>query len=134
MSEKLINKQKIIDSWLIGSDDDYDTMIIMYETKRYNWSLFLGHLMLEKLLKAYFVRFNESYPPFTHNLLKLANDCSINITDELKVKLTTITAFNINARYDDYKRNFYKKCTYSYTTELIAYIKEIREWIKKQMK
>ena len=134
MSEKLINKQKIIDSWLAGSDDDYDTMIIMYETKRYNWSLFLGHLMLEKLLKAYFVKLNGTYPAFTHNLLKLANDCNINLTDELKIKLTTITAFNINARYDDYKRSFYTKCTSTYTTEWIIILKDLRKWIKEQMK
>ena len=26
-------------------------------------------------------------------------------------KILAVTAFNINARYDDYKKDFYKKCT-----------------------
>ncbi len=134
MNEKPINKEKIIESWISGSDDDYDTMVIMYETKRYNWSLFLGHLMIEKLLKALFVKMNNNYPPFTHNLVKLAKGCNINITEELIIRLTTITAFNINARYDDYKRSFYKKCTLTYTSEWINNLKELRKWIKKQIK
>lgn len=56
MKKEQFNIQKIIDHWIAGSDDDYNTMIAMYETHRYSWSLFLGHLMIEKLLKAYFVK------------------------------------------------------------------------------
>ncbi|NOX87231.1 MAG: HEPN domain-containing protein [Chlorobi bacterium] len=44
-------------------------MLVMYHSKRYSWALFIGHLMIEKLLKAYFVQKNESYPPYIHNLL-----------------------------------------------------------------
>lgn len=48
-----MNKVKIIKYWVEGSDDDFKTMIAMLETKRYSWALFIGHLMIEKLLKAY---------------------------------------------------------------------------------
>jgi len=36
MKEEQFDKQKIIDYWMIGSDDDYDTMIAMYDTHRYS--------------------------------------------------------------------------------------------------
>jgi len=52
----------------------------------------------------------------------------------MKLQLTTITAYNINARYDDYKRSFYKKCTFEYTNKWVEIIKELRLWIKKQIK
>lgn len=52
MNSNDFNASKLILYWLDGSDDDYDTMIAMYKSKRYNWSLFIGHLMIEKLLKA----------------------------------------------------------------------------------
>lgn len=60
---------KIIQYWLASSDDDFETMITLYENKRYSWSMFLGHLMIEKLLKVLFVKTNICYPPYIHNLL-----------------------------------------------------------------
>jgi len=134
MNKEQFDKQKLIDFWIAGADDDYDTMIAMFDTKRYSWALFVGHLMIEKLLKAYFVKINENYPPFTHNLLKLARDTNLPLTDELKLQLTTITAFNLNSRYDDYKRSFQKKCTPDFTNEWIEKIKELKLWIREQIK
>ncbi len=61
------NRDKIINYWIESSDDDFDTMIVMFETRRYSWSMFIGHLMIEKLLKALFVKTNNEYPPYIHN-------------------------------------------------------------------
>ncbi|MCF8307867.1 MAG: HEPN domain-containing protein [Bacteroidales bacterium] len=52
MDDKEIDKEKLINYWIESSDDDYETMIDMYNSKRYSWALFIGHLMIEKLLKA----------------------------------------------------------------------------------
>lgn len=134
MNEKQFDKQKIIDHWFTGSDEDYDTMIALHETHQYSWSLFLGHLMIEKLLKVYFVKIKEDYPPFTHNLLKLAKISELELSEELKINLTTITAFNLNTRYDDFKRSFQKKCTPAFTLVWVNKMKKIRLWIKEQIK
>jgi len=133
MNTTNFNKEKIINYWIVGSDDDFDTMIAMLNTKRYSWSLFLGHLTIEKLLKAYYTKTVEDYPPFTHNLLKIAKDSKLELTKELTLQLVTITAFNLNTRYDDYKRSFHKKCTPEFTNEWVKKIKEIRKWIKEQI-
>jgi HEPN domain-containing protein len=53
MENKDFDSKKLIKYWTESSDDDFDTMIAMYESGRYNWALFVGHLMIEKLLKAY---------------------------------------------------------------------------------
>ena len=48
-----------------------------------------------------------------------------------KEKLLSIIAkFNINARYDDYKKEFQNKCTDEYTIEQIQNIEEVRTWLK----
>ena len=47
-------------------------MKTLYESKSYGWSLFLGHISIEKLLKALFVKKNGNHAPFTHNLYRLA--------------------------------------------------------------
>jgi len=86
--------------------------------------------MIEKLLKAYFVKVKSDYPPFIHNLLRLAEKADLELTDDRMEQLVTITAFNINARYDDYKMSFKKQCTPEYTAEWIDKLKELRLWIK----
>lgn len=115
MNDPKINKKKVIQYWLEGSDEDFKTMSILYDTKRYTWSLFIGHLMIEKLLKAYYVREKEEYPPYTHNLLRLAELSGLSVSEDRKIDLATITAFNINARYDDFKKSFQRKCTSEFT-------------------
>jgi HEPN domain-containing protein len=129
MDDIEINKEKLISYWLEASDDDFDTMISMYESKRFNWALFVGHLMIEKLLKAYYVKIHSDYPPFIHNLYRLAEKSEISMNEKQKEFLITVTAFNINARYDDYKMSFKKRCTPDFTQDWIRNLKELREWI-----
>ncbi|HOS83472.1 MAG TPA: HEPN domain-containing protein [Bacteroidales bacterium] len=131
MMQNNINKEKLIEYWITSSDEDFETMIAMFETKRYSWALFVGHLLIEKLLKALFVKINNDYPPMIHNLLRLAEKCNIKLTDEQLLVFATITAFNINARYDDYKMSFQKKCTPEYSNIWVEHIKEYRIWIKE---
>jgi HEPN domain-containing protein len=131
MEEKKIDTQKLIDYWVQASDEDFDTMITMQLNKKYNWSLFIGHLVIEKLLKALFVSINKEHPPLIHNLLRLAEKSQISITEEQRLFLITVTAFNINARYDDYKMSFQKKCTAEFAEKWIEQIKTQRIWIKE---
>ena len=86
--------------------------------------------MIEKLLKAYYVKSKQDFPPFIHNLIRLAELAEIRMTEEQKVFFVTVTAFNINARYDDYKLSFQKKYTLEYTTKWINELKTQRLWIK----
>ena len=130
MESKDINKDKLIKYWIDGSDDDFETMVVMFDSKRFSWSLFIGHLMIEKLLKAYYLKVKSDYPPDIHNLLRLAEKAGLELTVEHKEQLVTITAFNINARYDDYKMSFKKQCTPEFTAEWINKLKELRLWIK----
>jgi HEPN domain-containing protein len=89
--------------------------------------------MIEKLLKAYYFQKKQEHPPYIHNLLRLAELSELTMDERQKVDLATITAFNINTRYDDYKRSFQKKCTPEFTHYWIEELKKIRQWIKKQI-
>ena len=130
MDRQNFDKEKLIKYWIDQAMDDNDTMIAMYDSKRYNWALFLGHLMIEKLLKAYYVKINSEYPPLIHNLLRLAEKSNLDINEEKKKELVTITAFNINARYDDYSSSFKQLCTLEFTDEWISKIDNLKIWIK----
>jgi HEPN domain-containing protein len=130
MENEELNKDQLIKYWIDGSEEDFETMNAMFDSKRYSWSLFIGHLMIEKLLKAYFVKVKSAYPPFIHNLLRLAEKADLELSDDKMEQLVTITAFNINARYDDYKMSFKNQCTPKFTYKWIEKLKELRLWIK----
>lgn len=125
------DKDKIIQYWIYSSDEDYETMMTLFENKRYSWSMFIGYLMIEKLLKALYVKYNNEYPPYIHNLLRLAEKCKIDLDEDQNLFFATVTAFNINARYDDYKMSFQKTCTPEFTNFWIEKLKIQRIWIKK---
>jgi len=128
-----MEKEKNIRYWIESSDRDYKTMLDLFETKNYSWSLFIGHLVLEKLLKALFITKKSINPPLIHDLRGLLNRIGIEIEPEKKVVFDTITRFNISSRYDDYKNDFYHICTKEYTIKWIKEIEEIRQWILNQL-
>lgn len=124
---------KLMKYWLQSSDRDYESMKKNYETKQYTWALFIGHLTIEKLLKAIYAKLNtyNPYPPKIHNLNILAKKCNLKLDDRKNRILMICNSFNISARYEDYKNEFYKRCTEEYTLEQIKNIEEIREWLKE---
>lgn len=126
-----ININEIVQHWIETSEDDFNTMLTLYNSKSYCWSLFLGHISTEKLLKALFVKRFKKHAPFTHNLYRLGELIGLDMSDEYSDWLDEITSFNLNARYDDYKKEFYKLCTPDYTKNWIDKIKTIRTWIKE---
>lgn len=130
-----MNNIELMNYWIESSDRDYESMKKNFETGQYTWALFIGHLTIEKLLKAIYAKINTDnpYPPKIHNLNILANKCNIKL-DERKTKiLMTCNSFNISARYEDYKNEFYERCTKEYTTEQITNIEEVRSWLKEML-
>jgi HEPN domain-containing protein len=91
-----MNKKELISYWVETAKRDYHTMLNLYRSKDYHWSLFMGHLVIEKLLKALYVQNVSNNPPRTHDLLRLADECKINTTEEQKDLLDFITTFNIS--------------------------------------
>jgi HEPN domain-containing protein len=128
-----IDVNKIVKHWIETSDDDFNTMLTLYHSKSYGWSLFLGHISTEKLLKALYVKKFKEHAPFTHNLYRLGELIGLEMSDEFSDWLDEITSFNLNARYDDYKKEFYRLCTPDYTQNWIEKIKIIRTWIKEML-
>jgi len=116
------------------AEDDIPVMENLFNSGHFHWSLFVGHLILEKYLKAIYVRDNSQTPPKTHNLVFLAKNTKLKLTENQEVFLLLVNTFNIEARYTDYKNTFYKKCTKEFTTDNILKIKEFLQWLKSQMK
>lgn len=127
------DKNKLLAYWLDSSEKDFKTMQDLYLTKNNNWALFLGHLVIEKLLKALYIKKVGDFPPLIHDLRRLLEKSGIELEADRKLLFDSITRFNINARYDDYRQSFYSLCTDEFTKEWISKINECRLWIKSML-
>lgn len=128
-----IDIDKIVKHWIETSDEDFNSAITLFKANSFSWSLFLGHISVEKLLKAFYVKKHKIHAPFIHNLYRLAELNEMVLTDEYADWLDKITSFNLNARYDDYKKEFNLLCNSNFTNEWIEKIKILRIWIKQML-
>ena len=129
-----MNKDGLINYWVEASEIDLKAMNNLFDSKDYVWSLFIGHLVIERLLKALIIKNNEEIVPKIHNLNKLAEIALLDLDEDFKNNLDVITSFNIEARYPDYKKEFYNKCDFDFTKKQINQIKELRSWLLEQLK
>ncbi len=124
-------QQAVIAHWREGAERDWVVAQDNFQSGHYNWTLFLCHISIEKLLKALVVR-AEQTPPFTHDLAKLWKLTSLPLSAEYWRWLTEIERFNIEGRYDDEKQSFYLKATKAYTELWLARCTEVFQWLEKQ--
>jgi HEPN domain-containing protein len=129
-----MNKEQKIKYWLNLAAHDLDVAETLFQNRKYDWCLFIGHLVIEKVLKAFYVRDTNESPPWIHNLVRLAENTTLSLSDEQKQFLMEINRFNIEARYPDYKLSFFKLCTKKFTDEYFKKIKGLYKWLLLQMK
>lgn len=130
-----MNIQKYITYWLESAEHDLDTAEGLFSSEKFDWCLFLGHLVLEKALKAlYIMEHKHEFPPRTHNLVRLIQESTLEVDQETLLWLDRVNDFHIEARYPDYKREFYKICTRDFANHHLTKIKEMFTWLKSRLK
>ncbi|OPY07855.1 MAG: HEPN domain protein [Syntrophaceae bacterium PtaB.Bin095] len=123
-----------VDYWLDAAEHDLDVAQLLFVNEKYDYCLFIGHLVIEKVLKAFYMQDVKETPPKIHNLLRLAESTNLRLTDDQKQLLAEMNRFNIDARYPDYKGTFHKICTKEFAMDYFTKIKGLYEWLVYQMK
>lgn len=109
-------------------------MISLYKSKKYANSLFFGHIILEKILKAHVVKATKKEAPKIHDLVELAKRAKLDLPqDEIKY-LKIVNRFNMRTCYPDIKLRFYKLSTLKYTRENMLKIKKIYKKLCQEIK
>lgn len=124
-----MDKNELQKYWIDSSNTDSNAMYTLFNNGHYQWALFIGHLVIEKLLKAYYIKQIDIDFPRIHNLLRLAEEAGLILSDEQKDFLLEVTTFNIKARYPDYKMRFNKKATKDFSEKYIFKIMEFTKWL-----
>lgn len=86
-------------------------------------------------LKAYYVKYIGGNPPYTHNLMLLAEKSGIynDLTDEQKDFLDFLEPLNIEARYPTTKEKLLSVLTDEKCKELIIRTEGDLEWVMKKL-
>ena len=129
-----MTKREKIAYWLKSADYDWQVAGHLFEKGDYPYALFLGHLTIEKSLKALYVDRLDEAPPFVHRLTYLAEKIDLDLSQERMEMMEIVTDFNLEARYPDEKFSFHKKCTKEFTEANMEMIKELREWLLLQIR
>ncbi len=128
-----MEREEHIKYWLESAKQDLEVAETLFQNRKYAWSLFILHLVLEKTIKAHYVKRHNELPPKIHNLVRLCEAAELEITEEQKIFLDEVNDFNLEIRYPDYKFEFYKKCDENFTKDYFDKIKEFYEWLLSQI-
>jgi len=121
----MIDVEKTIKYWQTTAQDDSKAMDCLFAGKHYANSLFFGHLVLEKILKALVVKETKKQASYTHDLVRLYKLANIELSQDQIDLLYQVNEFNIRARYPDEKFRFHKQCTKEYTENYLTKIKNL---------
>jgi HEPN domain-containing protein len=129
-----MTKQKHIDHWLNSAGKDWEIMEYLLKGKKYVHALFFGHLYLEKLAKALWVKNKaENIPPKIHNLLKLLKEAAIELTQEQQMFLLKLNQYQIEGRYPEDIDKLYKFTNSKLASEYVNEIKKLKKCFLKMM-
>ena len=125
--------KKTVDYWIEGAIYDLGVAKAMFRAKKYPYALFMGHLSLEKLLKALVVKETKTHAPYTHSLPLLTSKLSMEISPQMQKQLAAFMEFYFETRYPKEQQNFYRKCTKSFTLKNLNEIKKVFQWLKEKL-
>jgi len=127
------NIVKLVQYWIEGSEEDFDTMNILFSNKKYVYTLFFLHLSLEKLLKALFVKTYKVQAPITHNLINLLERLDPKTLLKYEKLLSTLMPYCIEARYPESKELLYKTTTNELAVDFMNQAEELKKWITTKL-
>jgi HEPN domain-containing protein len=99
--------------WVELAEYDLETAEAMLKSKRYLYVGFMCHQTIKKVFKAYFVKVKKETPPYTHNLMYLAEISGLNnnLIETQNDFLDNLQPFHIEARYPAHKASLFKTLT-----------------------
>ena len=130
----MMTKQQHIDYWVNTAKEDWESVELLFNGKKYLHCLFWAHLVLEKLAKAHWVKNRkENIPPKIHNLTTLLEQANVDLGEEKMKFLYYYNTFQLSSRYPDYLNEIYKICTKQFSKTQLDTVIEIRQCLLEML-
>jgi HEPN domain-containing protein len=130
----MLTKEQHIRFWVDSANEDWETASILLDGKRYGFCLFSLHLVIEKILKALWLKESvTNTPPFTHDLVRLAEETGIELNPEQIDFLSVINSWNIRGRYPDFTKSLHHNATPDYVHTQLKKVSDLKEWLEQKI-
>lgn len=130
----MMNKQDHIAYWLKSASKDLETMNYLFKGRRYVHTLFFGHLYIEKISKALWVKSNkENYPPKIHNILSILKQAETTLDEVQLLFLLKLNQYQIEGRYPEDIEKLYKITNRPLVNEYLKSIKTIAQCLLNKL-
>lgn len=126
----MVNIGEHIVYWKNGAVEDLDVAEQLVNSGKTRHGLFFAHLALEKILKAHFCKTTQQIAPKLHNLVRLAEQADLKLSNNYLDILSEMNAFNLEGRYpvsEEASMNVQKSKSY------LTKITEVFEWLNGQL-
>lgn len=80
----------LMEYWLKSSDEDYNVMNFLYNGKKNSYSLFFGHLVIEKLLKGLYAKNDDYKESFNQKCTDEYTEIQIKNIEEVRTWLRSL--------------------------------------------
>jgi HEPN domain-containing protein len=129
-----MTKQDHIAHWLNTATEDEITMNLLYKDGRYTHCLFFGHLYIEKIYKAIWIKNNKgNTPPYIHNLIRILQGIEVGLSDEQYLFMEILNKYQLSGRYADYTNDLKKRTSKELTMLYINRINELDTCLRKNL-
>lgn len=121
-------------NFIRSSEYDLETANFMLNTGRYIYVIFMCHLSLEKLLKAFVSETNQSIPPKSHNLIYLIKIGNIQLPKKYLDFVAKINNASIVTRYPEDFSRVLDAYPENVARKYLSITKEIHKCLKQHKK
>lgn len=125
--------EKTVAYWKEGAEYDLEVAESLFQSGKYPYALFFGHLALEKILKALVVRQTRKHADYTHSLPLLAGKLNLELPPEIGQKLAAFMEFYLESRYPEAQREFCRKCTPDFTRKNMDEVRKVFQWLREKL-
>lgn len=132
MSHEAQTPESQVQSWLEKVTEDYATAEDLLRSGRYTWCAFACQQFLEKYLKAAYVKRFEKIPPYTHSLLRLCKELSLELDEALLESVSLIDKYYLATRYPAYKQSL-NIADRKKAEDFFKKAKGVFEWLKQKL-
>ena len=127
-------KKDYINFWIEQANDDWTAVDTLFKGRKYLQSLFFAHLVIEKLCKSLWIKYNqENVPPRTHNLIHLLSSTPIELTDDRSEFMLSLNRFQLEGRYPDYLTKMQNICNEQFTKSMLDSTNQLRQWLLEKL-
>ncbi len=124
-----------MDNWVSLAEYDLATAAAMLQTGRLLYVGFMCQQAVEKILKARYVKYHGTTPPYTHNLLRLIAELPLkdDIDSRMLGMIETLNSYYIESRYTEDIESLAKTMTEPKADQILQSTRETFVWLKSKL-